>query len=549
MKSWIGFLIRLFTLLILASAVQKFAFFIVNHPEEVHLFPHFTEIFFHGLRMDIAVACYVTTIPLVVATATHWIKKMDLRRWLTPYYIIVAIIFSTIGIADGVVYIHWGCKIDACELMYARRLSDVTANLRGLESIGLLLFTVVTCFLMFWAMQWLTPRHLKGFGRIWHWPVVASAAGLMFLGMRGGVSQSTMNPSYAYFSTQAFLNHTALNPVFNMSHSLLKSQNYATQFQFYDISEADRDMREAYPCDTNVTTKLLSLTRPDILMIVVEGFGNTFADDSVIASQFHRLRQEGLEFTSCHANSFRTDRGIIALLNGWPSLPTTSLMKRTDICRRLPSLIHVLSRNEYMNSFWYGGDVDFTNMRQYLQETGFDRIQEVSPQHSKANHKDKPQKKQHWGTPDEDILTTNYLKIRRNKKHRFDMILTLSSHEPWDVPFKKFDDERQNSFAYTDSCLGIFIDKLQHTSTWSHTLVIITADHGCCISHHQPVSDVEVSHIPLLLTGGALCNEMRGQRICTMMNQSDIVATLMAQLHIQCTPIRHAHIQKRVQLY
>lgn len=36
----------------------------------------------------------------------------------------------------------------------------------------------------------------------------------------------------------------------------------------------------------------------------------------------------------------------------------------------------------------------------------------------------------------------------------FRILQTSSSHEPFEVPFHKFDDKVKNAFAYTDDCLG-----------------------------------------------------------------------------------------------
>ena len=40
--------------------------------------------------------------------------------------------------------------------------------------------------------------------------------GVIFLMIRGGVGRSTMNIGSAYFSEDAYLNHAAVNPTFNL---------------------------------------------------------------------------------------------------------------------------------------------------------------------------------------------------------------------------------------------------------------------------------------------------------------------------------------------
>lgn len=41
------------------------------------------------------------------------------------------------------------------------------------------------------------------------------------------------------------------------------------------------------------------------------------------------------------------------------------------------------------------------------------------------------------------------------------VLLTLSSHEPFDVPMRRFENRYLNSVAYTDSCLGVFVSDLK----------------------------------------------------------------------------------------
>ena len=52
------------------------------------------------------------------------------------------------------------------------------------------------------------------------------------------------------------------------------------------------------------------------------------------------------------------------------------------------------------------------------------------------------------------------------------MFLTLSSHEPFDVPMNRLEDKYLNSIAYTDSCVGDFVEKLKRLPVWDNTLIV-----------------------------------------------------------------------------
>lgn len=79
-------------------------------------------------------------------------------------------------------------------------------------------------------------------------------------------------------------------------------------------------------------------------------------------------------FTHFFANSFRTDRGLAAIISGYPAQPTTSIMKYPKKTQHLPSIPGSLKKAGYDLQYYYGGDADFTNMRSYLIQAGIDNI-------------------------------------------------------------------------------------------------------------------------------------------------------------------------------
>ena len=109
------------------------------------------------------------------------------------------------------------------------------------------------------------------------------------------------------------------------------------------------------------------------------------------------------------------------------------------------------------------------------------------------------------------------------------VIMTLSSHEPWDVPMqRKFDDEELNAFYYLDKCIGEFVDKLKAHQLWDNTLLIILPDHGSRYQSYGYESRI-TCHIPLIWTGGAVKIQKDIDVLC---NQSDLAATLLGQMGI-----------------
>ena len=100
----------------------------------------------------------------------------------------------------------------------------------------------------------------------------------------------------------------------------------------------------------------------------------TLGGEPDVAVQMDSLAKEGVLFTNFYANSFRTDRGLVAILSGYPAQPTTSIMKYPRKTQNLPAIAGSLRDAGYRTKYYYGGDADFTNMRSYLMSSGFENI-------------------------------------------------------------------------------------------------------------------------------------------------------------------------------
>lgn len=516
------FILRLYVTLLLIFVTQKLVFMLFNLPSAAGTtVGGWAGVLLHGLRLDSVTACYLMVVPVLVVLVSFFWWRMPVRRVLTAYYALAAPLMAIAFAADMVLYRFWGAKMDAADLIYAANPKDMLASLT-LPAIllgGALLALLVFHYLR--RLRHATPERFD--------PVHPAASAVMlavvalqFVGIRGGLSDSTANVSYAYFSSTPFLNHSAINPLFNITHSLFKTEDLTAQFRFYDDDRLATLTAGAYPADLALSDTLLNTSRPDILLVVWEGAGSAMMLNDSVGPQFVRWSREGVLFSNCYANSFRTDRGLVAIVNGWPGLPTTSLMKKADMGRKLPSMARQLQRAGYTTAFYYGGDIDFTNMRGHLSESGFARVEGqefFSAASVRAN----------WGVADEELFRLTPLSPAHPS---FTAMLTLSSHEPWDVPFHRLHDPRRNAFAYTDACLGAWLDSLRCTPAWDNLLVVIVADHGVPVDGLAPDSKHQASRIPILWVGGAV---KQPRTFDLLMNQSDLAATLLAQLGLADT--------------
>ena len=78
-----------------------------------------------------------------------------------------------------------------------------------------------------------------------------------------------------------------------------------------------------------------------------------------------------------------------------------------------------------------------------------------------------------------------------------------------------------NSVAFTDSCIGNFIDKLKELPVWKNTLVIFVSDHGYPYPKDVVNYEPRRYHIPMLWVGGAVKEPVVIDKLA---NQTDLAA-------------------------
>ncbi len=529
------FLGALFAMSLLVMAIEKPLFLLWYHAQAAEASAaELALVVWNGLKLDQTVAGYITALPLLVVLAALWIPGRWSRSVLKGYLLVIAAVAATAFAANLALYEYWAFPLDSSVLQYLASPKEALASVTA----GQLLLQLLVAAAVFGGMAWCYLRVLRLYDparrsthRAGSTLVLLLAAGVLFLPIRGGVSVATANVSKVYFSGRMFLNHAAVNPLFSFLSTLSDGDDALYEYEFFPEPERAaifEPLRGDLPAGIGTDT-LLRTRRPNVVLFLVESFGRSTVDERVggepVAPEFQRLKGEGVYFDNLFANSFRTDRGTVAVLSGFPAQTKMSVMKLPVKSQRLPSIARSLRREGYATSFYYGGDLNFTNTASYLYGTGFDRLT-----WQKDLHFDAPTSK--WGYADDvviDAFTDHVLAEAASQRPFFAAMLTLSSHEPFDVPFAKFDDPMLNAMAFTDACLGRFVERVRQTPVWKDLLVILIADHAYPYPYGIANSDALRHRIPMLWLGGAV---RRPAVVETYGSQSDLAATLLAQLGI-----------------
>lgn len=524
-----------------------------------NIFTELPAVIWHGLPLDLSMAGYLSVIPGLLSIAVVWLKRELVKPIMNIYFIIASLFITCSFLLNASLYPYWKYPLDSTPLFYfftspADAIASVSIWQVILSIIILIVLTVGVWFTlrMRGEKRQQYSRYSYGYGGFGSGKrnrfddfdrhrgrtsiILLLLTGLLFLPIRGGITVSTMNTGQAYFSQNAYLNHSAVNPLFSLFESITHQEDFASQYRFMKDKEADKIFATMTSTSDENTYPLLNEATfkkgtPDILIVIMESFANdiipSMGSYKDVAVCLDSIAQQSILFTRFYANSFRTDRGMVSILSGYPAQTTTSIMRYPRKTSQLPSIARNLVKyKNYKTTYYYGGDADYCNMRSYLVSQGYQHII------SDANFpiEDKISK---WGVPDH-ILAAKMMKdikAQQNEKRPMLRILqTSSSHEPFEVPYHRLKDKRLNAFAYTDSVMGAIVREYRKLPRWKNTLIVFVPDHVGGYKENLNDHDRSRYQIPLILAGGAISRPMK---VGIIGSQHDIAATLLGQLGVE----------------
>lgn len=534
--------IYVFALLTAICAIGRACFYIIYHTMiSEGGDTSFLPMLWHGLKLDVAVSGYFSIAVLLliivnICLGNHGIKVQRLI-W-NSYFLLTAFCLSLAYTSNIILYSYWGFPLDSTPLFYMLSSpKDAVASAEWWQMIvapivlaGVTYIIYYPFFRLFLSLE----KELKTVSsKLITSCVCVLLGGLLIIPIRGGLSVAVNNVGSVYFSENIRLNHATVNPVFSFIESVSHEEDFSAMYRFMSDEEATSIF------DSLTHTSLRSKDITDhkvrnnkgtrVVMVILESFSSYIMTEEGhvkgVTPTLDSLAKESIYFNRFYANSFRTDRGLVSILSGYPAQPNMSLMKYPHKTNDLYSIARSLRNDGYHTEYVYGGDANFTNMRSYLMATGFESI---------ISEDDFPSKMRtgKWGVNDSNLFDRALAQAERNWKDDtkdFMVIQTSSSHEPFDVPCHQFSDKIFNAFYYTDRELGRFIHAMKKRKDWDNTLLVIVPDHLGCWPAPEDNYRLRRYHIPLFITGGAIKEK---ERLSTYGSQQDIAATVLGMLDI-----------------
>jgi phosphoglycerol transferase MdoB-like AlkP superfamily enzyme len=493
-------------------------------------------IFGYGLKMDVSTASYLLVIPGLMISLRPFVSSLFVNRFIRIYTIIFLIICTFLVVLDLGLYPHWGTRVNITAFNYI----DDPVAMSASVSIGDVLQGLLIAGSLLVAFGFLYRRlfpdgiAIKGEVRLHEAFLQLILVATLILPIRGGLDTSPLNLSSVAFSSKLYVNQAASNYLWNFAKSVEKRKRLSNPCNYMPKDESVRLFNQFMKKDSVVSRpqliKLNPQKRPNVILVILESFSNKVIAPLGgllgIAPNLDSLCSKSTVFTNFYSTGNRSDRGISAVLGGYPSLLSTSIMVYPEKARSLTLLPEYFNRHNYNTSFYYGGDINFYNLKTFVLQSNCGKIT------TKANFPSELGRMSKWGVPDGYVFSKALEDLKSEQEPFMKTIYTVSSHPPYDVPYSRIKGSSNeakylNSVAYTDSCLGAFIDGFRKSPLWNNTLLIITADHGHMEPGPTDITDPASYRIPLIWSGGVVDSL---QRIETITQQVDFGTSLVHQL-------------------
>ncbi|MEP6713079.1 MAG: sulfatase-like hydrolase/transferase, partial [Ferruginibacter sp.] len=487
----------------------------------------------YGARMDMSMAAYLTVAVALIISFSVFFRGLQRPIIFKSYTAIILLIVLLLTVIDVNLFNAWGYRIDASFIKYLSNPKEAYASMAYLPILWIIIFFIVGYLLIRSVFNKIILQGLKNIKpdrvKLISFIFLLLVTGLFIIPIRGGLQWTPLNQSSVYFSQNNFANLAALNGPWNFVYSLNENNESAENpFQYLDKKQAGAKVESLYSHQIN-TSISSSLQKKNIIIVVWESFTEKATRLQIeghgITPGFNALKKEGIYFSNIYATGDRTDKGIVGVLSGYPAQPLTSIVKIPVKASKLPMLSTQFSNAGYHTAFYYGGELEFANIKAYLLGGSFNNFISITDF-------DKKDQNSKWGAHDGVVMQKIMTDLNKQPQPFFYTWLTLSSHEPFETPVPQVLSGKDvpslflNSLHYTDSTLYDFVQQSKKQPWWNNTIMVIVADHG----HRLPATGKRLDDfkIPLLFLGGSL--NKTGITIDKIGSQIDLPATLLGQL-------------------
>lgn len=492
-----------------------------------------------GFFLDLSTVAWCLS-PLLLLLVVEGMFRKPVPDWVFKLLIgIELFLVFTITIADPELYKQWGNKFNNQVLVYISHPKEMAISTGAVQWGKTILFALVLgfCFYCIGIILYRILRKKRQFS-IQYTIADVVLTGVAFIMLRGGVGVATISQSSAIYSDKPIENAAAINSFWNALYYIFNDTEsiYGDHYKVASDELVKQSLNAQLKPDS-VMFDLSDQSDFNVMIVMLESFtasgSQYFSGYNNCMPNLDKIARENLSFMQCYASGDRTEKGLVSVLSGYPAQPSSSIIVFPDKMAKLDGIGKVLKDKHYNNSFYYGGDAEFASMKAYLLLQGiYNIVDRKSFLKQELNSK--------WGAHDGNLYEKVLQDHRKKSEPFFTTILSLSSHEPFDVPHQSADLPRdewygyKNSLRYADLALFQFLKACEKEAWYDNTLIVLVADHG----HDIGLSDKayfgkEKYHIPMIVCGGALKPDLRGVKIQNVVSQTIIPSMILDAMGVR----------------
>jgi phosphoglycerol transferase MdoB-like AlkP superfamily enzyme len=315
------------------------------------------------------------------------------------------------------------------------------------------------------------------------------------ISIRGGLQLKPLRESYAFRNENIALGHLSLNAVFTAIRTLNRGD--LKEDTFYPVDEAKKTvnkllntndelfLKNNYPLMRRFNFVQSGVKKMNVVIIVMESWSGNLINHSKLAESptpfFNKLTKEGVYYENFYAAGQRTIQGMQAIISSIPNVAYDDILGSPIEQNSLRPLGFILKENGYSNIFIHGARPGSMGFEAFSKLSGFDRYISKSDFDLKKVKDDGT-----WGIFDHYVFERANYEFDRIGKPFLGVIMTLTSHAPYALPFDDFkyydstvtNSKFLNSLRYSDWSLEKFFEAAKKSDYYQNTLFVIVADHA-----------------------------------------------------------------------
>lgn len=334
--------------------------------------------------------------------------------------------------------------------------------------------------------------------------------GVIFLIIRGTVSDKPLSTIDAYVSGNSDLGNLTLNGLFStFKYYSHQSNATASDYNVFPDKEAENilNLYTNKPCQYPIINKEV---KPNIVFILLESWSayytDSFSNNNLsLTPNFDNIAKNSIKFNKHYAPDKRSISAIQSVLTGIPpinGLPSLGFGLETMAKGNLGKILH---DNNYDTIFIQSSKRRSFYMDSIAKSLGFKEYYGMEDTKTILDYPNKTASKFGWDY-ETYLLLLDKIKDKGKNKPFMAFIFTGTTHTPYaKLPqeFIKFPYEEdgengfKNTLIYADWSLGEFFNKAQKEEWFNNTIFMISADHN--LGRFEKTSFPEDYRVPLLI--------------------------------------------------